>query len=94
VQEEYPDTGVPYVLAGHAARQSRAEREPAGDPRHELGEAAGDLLDDAEREIRVDGGTDCALDGHVPHSKAQLMICHWLYMSEIAHAPPRRAGGG
>jgi hypothetical protein len=57
-----------------------------------IGEAAErDLFGDAEREIRVDGGDGLrALDGHVLHSKAQLMICHWLYMSEIAHAHHRR----
>jgi hypothetical protein len=30
------------------------------------------------------------LDGHVHSSKAQLQICHWLYMAGIAHACPRQ----
>lgn len=94
VQEEYPDTGVPYVrwpatLPGNPVLSENLQVIHAYE---HIGEAAErDLFGDAEREIRVDGGDGLrALDGHVLHSKAELMICHWLYMSEIAHAHHRR----
>lgn len=94
VQEEYPDTGVPYVrwpgtLSGNPVLTENLRIIHAYE---HLGEAtAGDLFGDPESEIRIDGGTGLrALDGHVLHSKAALMICHWLYMSEIVHACGRR----
>jgi len=94
VQEEYPDTGIPYVrwpatLPGNPVLNENLQVIHAYE---HLGEASErDLFGDAEREIQVDGGEGLrALDGHVLHSKAQLMICHWLYMSEIVHAFGRR----
>ena len=96
VQEENPDTGIPQVrwpptLQGNAVLDENLRVIHAYE---HLGEAAErDLFGDPDREIRVDvdGGLALrALDGHVLHSKAQLMICHWLYMSEIVHAFGRR----
>ncbi|MBK6286616.1 MAG: glycerol kinase [Gammaproteobacteria bacterium] len=94
VQEEYPDTGVPYVrwpatLPGNPVLNENLQMIHAYEHIGEVSE--GDLFADPDREIRIEGGNGLrALDGHVLHSKAQLVICHWLYMSEIAHAHRRR----
>lgn len=96
VQEEYPDTGVPYVRwpATLPANPVLNQNLQVIHAYEHLGESAeGDLFGDPEREIRVDvEGSKAlrALDGHVLASKARLMICHWLYMSEIVHAVGRR----
>lgn len=97
IQEEFADTGVPYVrwpvtLPGNPVLSDNLQVIHAYE---HLGEAAErDLFGaDPEREIRIEvaGGKALrALDGHVLHSKAQLVICHWLYMSEIVHAFGRR----
>lgn len=96
VQEEQPETGIPQVrwpptLPGNPVLNENLRVIHAYE---HLGEAAErDLFGDPDREIRVDvdGGLALrALDGHVVHSKAQLMICHWLYMTEVAHAFGRK----
>ena len=96
VQDEYPDSGVPFVRWPAALLKNPVllqnlrvvqALEHVGEP-HE-----GDLFADPEAELRVDpGGQDAhrALDGHVLQTKAHLMICHWLYMSGIVHAAGRR----
>jgi len=94
VQQEYADTGVPYVcwpatlMANPILNANLGIIHAYG----HIGEAVeGDLFGDAPGEIHVDGGAGLrALDGHVLPSKAMLMICHWLYMSEIVHACGRR----
>lgn len=96
LQEEYPDSGVPYV------------RWPAGLPSNpvllrtlrvvkaygSLGETGeGDLFGDPAEEILLDmdgAPAFCALDGHVLRSRAGVLICHWFYMSGIVHAVGRR----
>jgi hypothetical protein len=94
VQDEYPDTGVPYVrwpatVAGNPVLNDNLQVIHAYEHIGEVAER--DLFGDAEREIRVDDGCGLrALDGHILQSKAQLIICHWLYMSEIVHAYHRR----
>jgi hypothetical protein len=93
-QEEYPDTGVPYVRwpVTLLANPVFTENLQVIHAYEHLGEVAErDLFVDTEREIAVEGGQGFrALDGHVLRSKAELMICHWLYMSEIVHAHRRR----
>lgn len=94
VQEEYPDTGVPYVrwpqaIVTHPVLTENLQVIHAYEHLDEGGER--DLFLDPEKEIRVAGGLGYrALDGHVHAGKAGLMICHWLYMSEIVHACGRR----
>lgn len=90
VQEEYPDTGIPYVCwpATLTHNPVLTENLRVIHAYEHLGEAtAGDLFGDPECEIHsdADGGLH-ALDGHLLRSRATLMICHWLYMSEIVHA--------
>jgi hypothetical protein len=96
VQEEYPDSGVPFVrwpavLQRHPVLLQNLRVVQALE---HVGEAhEGELFADPEADIRVDlGGADAhrALDGHVLQSRAHLMICHWLYMSGIVHAAGRR----
>jgi hypothetical protein len=96
LQEEYPDTGIPHVrwpanLAGNPVLNENLQVVHAYEHLGETTER--DLFGDPDREIHVDVGGGLALrslDGHVVHSKAQLMICHWLYMSEIVHAFGRK----
>jgi hypothetical protein len=96
VQEEYPDTGVPFVrwpaaLQKHPVLLQNLRVVQALEHVGEVHDV--DLFADPEAELRVDiagARAHRALDGHVLHSKAHLMICHWLYMSGIVHAAGRR----
>jgi hypothetical protein len=94
VQEEYADSGVPYVRwpAALLVNPVLIENLRIIHAYAHLGEAGErDLFVDPEQEITLPGHAGLrALDGHVLHSKAQLMLCHWLYMSEIVHAFHRR----
>jgi len=95
VQEEYPDSGVPYVRWPASLQNNPVliENLRIVHAYAHLDEATAerDLFVGPEQEIALPGnGGLRALDGHVMHSKAQLMICHWLYMSEIVHAFHRR----
>jgi hypothetical protein len=96
VQEEQPDTGIPQVRWPPNVQSNPVLEENLRviHAYEHLGEAAErDLFGDPDREIRIEVDGDPALhslDGHVVHSKAQLMICHWLYMSGIVHAFGRK----
>jgi len=94
VQSEDKDTGVPFVrwpatIVGNKVLDANLHVVHAYE---HLGDTVErDLFADADAEIHVQGGDGLrALDGHVLRSRAELMICHWLYMSEIVHAHRRK----
>jgi hypothetical protein len=99
LQEEYPDSGVPYVrwpasLPSHPVLLRTLRVLQACAKLGAAGEASeGELFEDPGPDIRtrLDGVPAFrAVDGHVLPSRAQLLLCNWFYMSGIVHATGRR----
>ena len=94
VQEEHADSGVPYVrwpatLVTNPVLNENLHVVHAYEHLDDGYER--DMFVEADAEIHLHGGDGLrALDGHVLRNKAELMICHWLYMAEIVHAHRRK----